>query len=63
MYMREERCIRDSVGRPEGKRPLRRPGVNGRIILKCVFKNWNGGTWTGLFWLGIVTGGGLLCIW
>jgi len=26
------------VGRTEGKRPLEDLGVNGKIILKCVFK-------------------------
>jgi hypothetical protein len=34
--------------------------VDGRIILRWVFKKWNVGTWTGLFWLRIGTGGGLL---
>jgi hypothetical protein len=35
------------------------PGIDERIILKWIFKTWNG-TWTGLSWLRIGTGGGLL---
>jgi hypothetical protein len=31
------------VGRPEGRRPLGRPGHSLRIILKWIFKKWNGG--------------------
>jgi hypothetical protein len=35
-------------------------GVNGRIILKCFFNKWDREANTGLIWLGIGTGGGLL---
>jgi hypothetical protein len=36
------------------------PGVDGRIILKCIFKKWDAETWIGLSWLRIGTDGGLL---
>jgi hypothetical protein len=58
--MGEKRDVyRILVGRPEGRRPLGRPTWSGRIILKCIFKKWDG-AWTGLRWLRIGTGGGLL---
>jgi hypothetical protein len=36
------------VGRPEGRNHLEDPGIDGRIILKLVFKKWDGGEWSGL---------------
>ena len=33
-------------------------GVDGMIILKCIFKKWDGEAWTGLIWrrIGTVVG-------
>jgi hypothetical protein len=36
------------------------PDVDGRIILRWIFKKWDVGVWTGLSWLKINTGGGQL---
>jgi hypothetical protein len=49
------------VGRPEGRRPLGRPRRRWENNIKINFKKWDGGrSWTGLIWLRIGTGGGLL---
>jgi hypothetical protein len=39
---------------------LEDPGVDGKIILKLIFKKWDEGAWTGLLWLRIGTGSRLL---
>jgi hypothetical protein len=48
------------VGKPEGKRPMGRPCVDERIILRWIFRKWDVGVWTGLRWLRIKTGEGHL---
>jgi len=37
---------------------LGNPSIDGKIILKCIFKKWYVGSWAGLIWLRIGTGGG-----
>jgi hypothetical protein len=32
-------------------------GLDGRLILRQIFRKWDGGVWTGLVWLRIDTGG------
>jgi hypothetical protein len=58
--MEYKRCAyRVLVGKPEGKRPLGRLVVGGRIILKWMCKKLDGQVWTGLIWLSIRRGGEL----
>ena len=45
------------VGKPEGKRPLGDQDVDGRIILRWIFRKWNVGEWTELIWFRIWSGG------
>jgi len=39
---------------------LEDPGVEGKIILRRIFRKWDAGAWTGSSWLRIGTGGGYL---
>jgi hypothetical protein len=48
------------VGKPEGSRPLGRPRLDGRIILRWIFRKWEGVMGIGWSWLRIGTGGGNL---
>jgi hypothetical protein len=32
-------------------------GIDGRIIIKYIFKTWDGESWIGLVWLRLETGG------
>ena len=48
------------VGKPEGKNHWGDQDVDGMIILRWIFRKWEGGVGTGWSWLRIETGGGRL---
>jgi hypothetical protein len=48
------------VGRLEGRRPLGRPRRRWEDDIKMDLQEMEWGSWTGLIWLRIGTGGGLL---
>jgi len=48
------------VRRPGGENHLEDLNVGGKVILKWIFKKWDGEVWTGLPWLRIGTGHGHL---
>jgi hypothetical protein len=60
VYVCRRGAYRALVGKPEGRRPLGRTSVDGRIILKWTCERLDGGAWTGAIWLWIGTGGELL---
>ena len=47
MYVGDDRSI-EGFGRERGH--LEELGVDGRIILKLIYKNLDGESWTGLIW-------------
>ena len=61
-YMGERKdAYKVLVGNMRERDYLYDPGVDGRIILRWIFRNWDRGrAWTGLLWLRRGTGGGLL---
>jgi hypothetical protein len=56
-YGGETRCIQGHGGE---RGHLEDPGVFGRIIIRWIFRKWDGGVWTGSSWLRIGAGGGHL---
>jgi len=48
------------LGNLREKQHLEDPGIEGKIISRWIFRKWDGEAWTGLIWLRIRTGGGLL---
>jgi len=59
-YGGEKSLYRVLVGKLRERDNLEDPGLDGRIILRWIFRKWGVGAWTGLIWLRIGTGGGHL---
>ena len=55
-----ERCKRGLVGTVRETDHLEHPGVDVRIILRWMFRNWDVEAWAELIWLRTGTGGGHL---
>jgi hypothetical protein len=47
-------------GNLEERDHLEAPGLDGRIMLKCIFRMWSREPWMGLIWLRMGTSGGQL---
>jgi len=60
MLGRRRGVYRVLMGKSEGKGHLGDLGVDGRIILICIFRKWGVRVWTGSNWLRIRTDGGLV---
>ena len=60
MYGGEEGCTEFCWEMLRKRHHTDNPGVDGRIILRWIFRNWEGVVRTGWSWLRIGTGGGHL---
>ena len=62
-FIGEKRDVyRGLVGKFVERDHWRDPGIDGRVILRWIFRKWNVGVWTGSSWLSTGTGGGHLCM-
>jgi len=56
----QERCLQGFGANLREREHLDDPGVDGRILLRWIFRKLDAGAWTALIWLRIGTGGGHL---
>jgi hypothetical protein len=47
----KKRIYRVLVGKPEGKGRLGEPGIDGKIILRCIYRKYDMRVWSGSRWL------------
>ena len=59
-YGVDEMCLQGFSGETRRKQPLGRPGVDGKVTLRWIFRKWDVRAWTRSIWLRIGTGGGHL---
>jgi len=52
--------LRYNLSKKKERDHLGDPGVDGRIILRWIFRKWDVGVWTGSIWVRTGTGGGHL---
>jgi hypothetical protein len=57
---KEEACTGFWCGNLRERYDLGEPVIDGRMILRWIFRKWDVWVWTGLSWLRIGTCGGLL---